>query len=366
MEYYSKRYRRCKFTNYVKCNLIYQDIILLVGNKFLDKWVNNYEPLVDYFDLFQSEIEKKYGKKLKKDIITNLLKLSIMIKVNYDSDFEKEVRKKREVLEQEYFELENKEMYLVKASKTKKQKEKEIKELDKILNDKKLLIQEYEKRNEDLPLEKKIFSIRVLKNILKEERNKILEDISEYNKIMNPKNFLERKNLIEQKLKYIIDLEDIEIEEEIEKSLINLQKDIIKSMCIDVKNAEDKNQLINLVYQYRYYNLLPIDNNNLICDQKELKLYLKKLSKIIIDKAIELKAIIKISDNEEINNRITNQLFLSKIISLEDINIKFTNPKDSIYLTVYDEEIEDTKIKLENIAKENINIKINKKVKLFI
>ena len=44
----------------VKCNLIYQNIIYLVGNKFVYKWVNNYDPLVDYFELFQSKLQEKY------------------------------------------------------------------------------------------------------------------------------------------------------------------------------------------------------------------------------------------------------------------------------------------------------------------
>ena len=42
-----------------------------------------------------------------------------------------------------------------------------IKDIDKTVSNKRLLLEEYEKRNEKLPLEKKIFSIRVLKNNLK-------------------------------------------------------------------------------------------------------------------------------------------------------------------------------------------------------
>ena len=82
-------------------NLMYQNMIFLVGNKFVDKWVNNYEPLVDYFDLFQNEVEKKYGKKVKENITTNLITLSIKLKSLYDINFKQEVENKKEELKKE-------------------------------------------------------------------------------------------------------------------------------------------------------------------------------------------------------------------------------------------------------------------------
>ena len=350
----------------LNCNLIYQNIIYLVGNKFVDKWVNNYEQLVDYFDLFQSEIEKKYGKKIKDNIITYLLKLSIIIKANVDEDFKKEIQTKRNELEQQYFGLENRELYLVEISKIKKKYEEKIKKIDKIVNDKNLLLDEYEKRNEKLPLEKKIFSIRVLKNILKEEREDLLKEIENCNNMMNPKLFLKNKKTLEEKLKYIEDFNNINIEKELAKNLINLQKQIIKCINIDAKNTEEKAELIELIYKYRYYNLLIIKNNQCIYEQKELKKLLTTVFKDIINKAIEMKLIIKIFEDEKTNYEITTMLLLSKIIYLQDINIKITQEKDGIFLTIYDEQIKENKIKLDNITKEQINIKFNKITKLFI
>lgn len=346
----------------LSCNLIYQNIIFLIGNKFVDKWVNNYEPLVDYFELFQSEIENKYGKKIKENIITNLLTLAIKLKAICDKDFKKEIEKKKKHLEQENLELENRELYLVKISKRKKEKEQEIKNLDKIMNSKNLLIKEYEKRNKNLPLEKKIFSIRVLNNNLKEERKSILKEIDKYNREMRPKVFLEKKNNTEKKLKYFNISNDLDLR----PNLINLQKEIIKCMYIDVEKAEDKNTLINRIYKYRYYNLLPINSKQCICDVKELKENLNKLTKSLINKAIDRKVITKISDNEKVNYSIIKKILLSKIITLEDINIKISNEKNEMYLTIFDEEIEDSKTILEDIAKEELKIKFNKKIKLFI
>lgn len=346
----------------VNCNVIYQNILYLVGNKFVDKWVNNYEPLVDYFELFQNKIEKKYGKKIKENILEQLLKLSIQLKAKYDEKFKKEIEKKREDLEQEREEREKKEKYLEKIAKYKKEKEKQIKEIDTIIHSRKLLIEEYEKRNKDLPLEKKIFSIRVLKNNLQEERRKYLKEIEQYNQKMLPKVFLEQKNAIEKKLKYLRVLEELEMR----KDFIKLQKEIIRCMEMDIQKTEEKNKLINLIYQYRYYSFLPVDAGQPIYEVKELKRNFHQLTQNLIDKAIQMKIINKLSDNEKINYTLLQKILLSKIITLEDISIKITTEKKETNLIIFDEEIEDRKIKLKNTVREEIKKKFNRKTKLFI
>ena len=143
--------------------------------------------------------------------------------------------------------------------------------------------------------------------------------------------------------------------------MINLQNEIIKCMYLNIKNTKEKNILINDIYKYRYYNLLPIENKKCIYEEENLRKSLDKLTKTLIDKAIDMKVIIKISDNEKINYNIIGKLLLTKIITLQDINIKFSNEKDKIYLTIYDEEIEDSKIELKNITKEEIKIKFIKR-----
>ena len=88
--------------------------------------------------------------------------------------------------------------------------------------------------------------------------------------------------------------------------------------------------------------------------------------KALIDKAEELKIITQIAKDKEKNYDIMENLFLSKIIELENINLKLTKDEEKFYITIYDEEIEDSKIELKNIVKQDIKIKLNKKTKLFI
>lgn len=343
-------------------NLLYQNIIFLTGNKFADKWVNNYEPLVDYFDLFQSKIEKKYGKKIKESVVKSIVRISLKLKANYDVEFKNEILRKSKELEQKYMEIRDKENYLIKISEIKKQKEKNIKNLDKIMDDKNLLIEEYEKRNNKLPLEKKIFSIRVLKKQLINERENIIKEIENYNNLMNPKYFLENKRILEKKFKYFEKIDELDVQSEI----IKLQKDIIRCMYIEMQKIEEKSELVNFIYKYRYYNLLPMDGKTSIYQKKELKILMKKLTESMINKAIQLKVINEIVNDEETNYNITKDLLISKIISLEDVGLKAFIENGKVVITVYDEETEENQIELEKLNKKSLKIKLGKKTKLFI
>ena len=340
-------------------------MIYLLGNKFVDKWVNNYDTMVDYFELFQEEIKQNYGEQTEEKITTNIINIALLTKVEYDKTFKDEIIGKYEENEAKFYEFENTTMCISKISKYKKQIESKIKNIDKIINNKDLLMQEYEQRNKDLPLEKKIFSIRVLKKILIQEKEELLIQLQNQNKLIEPRYFLEEKNITKSKLKHFSIIKKEDTKREINKNLINLQKEIIKCMYLDTKKIKTKQELIEQIYKYRYYSLLPIDKEELICTKKELSSHLNKLTKAIIEKAINIKVINKILNTEEINFEITKKLLLSKIISLQDINIKPNYKDGNLIFTIYDEEIEDDKIKLENISKEELNIKLNKKIKLF-
>lgn len=346
----------------INYNLLYQNMIFLINNKFVDKWVNNYEPLVDYFDLFQSEIKKRYGKKATSSITKNLIRISLKLMAKNNEEFKESIEEESQKIEEEKIDISDKIKYLDKISKLKKDSEKEIKRLDKIINDKNLLVDEYENRNEKLPLEKKIFSIRVLKNNLKEEREELLNQIEDYNKLMIPKNFLEMKKITEKKYEYFKDIDDINFE----KEMISLQKEIIKCMYLDTQKENEKENLVNLIYKYRYYNLLPTEKNKNIYQTKELKRANNKLLVALIEKAIKMKVINEIIKTEDQNKELTEKLLLSNIIRLQDINIKITKEKENLYMTIYDEEIEESKIELKNIKKEDLKIKLGKKTKLFI
>lgn len=46
-------------------NLIFQNLVLLLGNKFIDKWLINKEAMLDYMEIFINKMEEIYGKKMQ-------------------------------------------------------------------------------------------------------------------------------------------------------------------------------------------------------------------------------------------------------------------------------------------------------------
>ena len=92
-------------------NLIYQDLIILVGNKFLEEWTNKNNQMVDYLELFKSEVNNKFGEKITKNIIKLLKELSILIVLQEDENLRNEMKERRKVLKEELKRTDNKKKY---------------------------------------------------------------------------------------------------------------------------------------------------------------------------------------------------------------------------------------------------------------
>ena len=110
--------------------------------------------------------------------------------------------------------MQDKQKYTETITKEKLQLTKKIKDIDKILNNKELLKNEYIKRNENVTLENKIFSMRVLSNIMVREREELYQRIQNLNYNLNPKNFVKHKKDLEEQYQYLelLDVEDLEQE----------------------------------------------------------------------------------------------------------------------------------------------------------
>ena len=132
---------------------------------------------------------------------------------------------------------------------------------------------------------------------------------------------------------------------------------------MQIEEAKTKQEIISLIYQMRYYLLLPINREKQISEgipQKWLKPVIEKL----LDKAEELKIIQKISNNTEIRYKNWKHIFTIRAIKLEDLSIKLTKDKEQYSLQIFDENIFEEKVPLINIQ-DKIDLKLNKKIKIF-
>lgn len=347
-------------------NLIYQDLIILTGNKLLEEWTNKHDNMIDYLELFKDNLENDYGIKFQNEILELLKNLSILLELTVNEPFKEELKTRKEEVESELSDMQNRESYIENLTKHKKKITKQIREIDIILNDQEKLAKEYIKRNKDLPLEEKIFSKRVLQIKLVEERQVLLDELKVTSEKMNSKTFMQRRQNFEYELQYLklVDIENLE--KEILEKIILLQKRVLQALKIKIRHTMTREDLNKILYEIRYLKLIPISNIQTVGKVSKLSNMFMTLESHAIDRAYELRDFNEICKYRELDLNILKNVFDMDIIKLEDISLKLLKEKDGKYVQFYDDGIIDEKFKLDcELEKEDLRIKFNKKIKLF-
>lgn len=352
----------------IEHNLIYQNLIFLVGNEFMNNWIYNKDIMKDYWEIFNNIMLKLYGEQSSKEYINLLKKISILLEIKFDKKSKDRYKKIKEEVENNLKEIEDNINYIEKITKEKRVLAKQIKNIDETLNDKTLLQEEYVTRNESLSLEKKIFSIRILKKLLINERKEKIERLEKLNELLKPHNFVKYKKQLEEKIKIlkIIDIKDIQ--KEINKLKLELQRILLKCFEIKIDNCTSKQDLLKLIYEFRYYSMLPYNEENSVNDDNKLKENIINLGKIILQKAHKLKLIQKLSKREDLDYELLKKIFSNRSINLEGIEVKLLKEKDGFFVQVFDENSLEEKYQItgiENITNKDFELRYNKKVKVF-
>lgn len=322
--------------NDIEYNYIYQTLLLLNGRKGI-----NSKSQTKLFNIISKMAIKKY--------------LSEANDLEYNENFEKLRKQKQERLQL----FDNKKEFINQISQEKKGYTKEIERIDKILNNNELLKKEYYARNEKLPNKQKIFSVSYLVGILDKERADLIQKIDECNKIILPKEFVEQKSKLEEEVKFLNDI--LEINKD--ATLIELATEFleqVKSIILKI-NEEHKEKLISWIYKIRYYRYIPIDNNLYMKNVEALNQKLEDIIKIIIKKAQELKVWDNFSEDNALTYTILKEIFDTKMISLQNLNIQCSYQNKVLTVEYYDDTIIESTIKIDVD-----NVKIKKKIKLFI
>lgn len=343
-------------------NLIYQNLRIIVGYKFLDKWIKNNEYIIDYFEKFKEELKEKYGKENKDKFIDILSKISILLSAKFNGEKKDILMEIKEKIEEEFYEIKNKEKFIENITNKKSEILNKIQEIDTIINNESLLQQEYIKRNEKLPLENKIFSMRILSKMMEEERDKYFIELEKLNNLLNPQNFVKYKKKIEDRYKYLKVLDSEDIEKELEKYKIEMQDIFLSFIKINIDKAETKQEIEQIIYNFRYYLLIPYDYENAIQNIEKLQSKINEVITLLIDKAIDLKAIQRISTDKETNYEILKKIFSVRIIKLEDAYLKISKEKDKYFVQIFDENVFEEKIEISK--PKDLEIKLNKKVSI--
>ena len=379
-------------------NVVYQNLLILLGNHFMQTWITdgkeqeeeeielpNNEILrskyndsfgmtkeevqednkIDYMKKMQEILIKKYGEEKSETFINQLIKTAIAIGCNRNKEQKEIALKRQEEIEQKLEKMQDNKKYLEELSEEKKKITLKIKQIDTLLNDEKLLKEEYNERNSKLPNKKKIFSVSHLKIMLEKERKESLDKIKDINRQIKPEEFVKTKRELEEKYKFFKEIgieEDKKVDEE--KQINELQKCFLECFIEKIRKAETKKEITNLIYEIRYYKQIPYKDASLGKIETN-KSKLENIETRLIRKACEQKILTTFSQKESLNKKILENQFNSKIINLENTIYILKYHKGILKIEILDTTIEEETKEIEITEKVELQVRLNKKIKLW-
>ena len=339
-------------------NIVYQSLILLVKNKFMDSWRTN--TIDDYVEILINTLTKLYDKELGDKIYTELISVIVQITINNNQLIKDDFIKKYLILRKRVDKLSDRDTLVNEINIERKKLFNDLRELDIILNDSKLLNKEYEKVKETV-LKREHFEQK-----LRVKRITIVEKMKKHNEILDPKKYMEIKSELEEELYPIqkLDVENVS-DKEIEETLIKLQKLVLEAIIVDIKKIDNIKLIIKYIYMIRYYSQIPFRKKK-IADCKEIDKQLNYVEKVMISALYQTKLITTFLKDSDINNRIIKCIFECGVIDIKKIEILIKKQEEDIVVEIFDANNKDSEYKIK-IEKEKMSqIEFNKKKKLFI
>ena len=302
-------------------NLIYQNLLVVLGEKFLYEW-------------------RTYGS-TRRDFLEEAKKF---IKIFTGND--------------KFLKALYKTVYMYASKKDKEKIDIELKNKSKILKkmeDKITFIET--SKNKKMKLNKKLERIDLALN---DKREKILKEISAIDYVLKPSNFLQEKKLIEETLEFY------NCKEKPQEVLIELQKEFLNFIYKKLCKMKTRDEIINILYEIRYYKKLKISKDLYITDIEELENLLDKTLKKAITMLCKLGSMKIISMDIDLNFDIIKYALDTKIIDLEEIKIAVKPDEDGLIIRVFDKDVyENQGRKRTKVNRKTLEIKENRKIKLF-
>lgn len=330
----------------INCNLIYQNILLLIGENFKS----------------ENDLNKKLNKISKdnaKKIYILISRIALLMYIEEHSDELNSYKKYKKEIDSMFKVLDNKELYFSNITENIKKLVKKLKVIDKCLSDTDYLKRQYLKYNRELDNDKKIDVKEFIKN-LQNESKRLNIKIQQYNIKMLPSTYARDREKLSD-LSSI--LKALNSKSNIDDYILKLQKYFIKAIQDKIASIETRNEIMDIIFVLRYYNYLPY-KDGLIKDSDELKKMLEQIQQITYDKMYKLNALNMISIIPKVNNEVTSVILDTKIINLKNIDVLIKAEDYQIVIKVYDEDNIEKVLEYNTI--EGMTAKRNKKFRLFI
>jgi len=336
------------------CNIIFKTLLYTIGNSTLYDFIDNNNITIDYIKIINNEIIKKYGKKIgeefKKQLYICLISTYLSENPSIKDDIVSVSRKYQEQLDR----MKDKEKFVCELTFEKLKHSKEVEKIDIILNDYDQLKSKYDTlSNEE---KETVISISDYETHLEKEREEHIQEIKSINNIISPKQFIK----IQEDLNNKIEILTRSLNNNNETEIIKLCEVFLEGLAKNIEKVSNKKDLIEHIYELRYYRFLQIKNTYLK-DIIELKEKFEYTMKLLIGKACNLKVLENVCEDYKINYEILKMIFNTKIINLKDMNYECKQKNDILYLQYFDSKMYESTVEI----KVNDSIKIKKKANIF-
>ena len=333
-------------------NLIYHNLLYLVGNQFLNHWEKE-KKIVNYIEKLRNGLKRLYGEKLSNDIYIYMCRVLIG---NSDGNSKEKLTKLYEQKSKQLEKLKDEAIVLEL-----KEKSKHIEELQEKFFESKEETEEKKKSdyNENIMIEKE----KSYSDTIEEKVDETLSDNDKKNEEeLYQKKLQEKINELEEEVLIFL----AAAQDNLEKDLEHLQIYFLKAYVQKIKKIKTREALISVIYEIRYYRNIYISHKKIINQSKKLKGQIDILNKILITKACKIGVMTIFSNDINLNFEIINFAIDSKIVELDEIEIVLnTKTKGKTIIEVFDKETFEKQKEIE-IPMKDIMVKKNKPVKLVI
>ena len=186
--------------------------------------------------------------------------------------------------------------------------------------------------------------------------------------MMNPFEYINEKNRLEQEINILKVIKDNYAEKEIiPKYLIELQKKFASCFLKKIEVYDLKKELTGLIYEVRYWEWINLGGKP-IRQFKTLKNDIDKIQINLINKLKKAKIVDIFSSYERANYLIIKYIFESRCLNLGKISMRFKVNGDGADIEYFDEKMVEnsTHIKLNDEERAGFIKKENKKMKIII
>lgn len=174
------------------------------------------------------------------------------------------------------------------------------------------------------------------------DKKKIKKQLEEkkraYQQLLSEPEEIKKQNATElKKLKNYCDILNNPCSEY--EELVNLQTYFLVYLKKRIEKVQEREEMLAILYQIRYYQNINFFNGVLIKDYQELKESLDYVWKLAITKACKMNILKIISMDIETNFELIKYILDTHMIDLEEIRIYVALEKGTIFIKVYDKEV---------------------------